>query len=53
MKIAAEEFLKEMNLTIVFSEAEPKVDIFCEYMWDVRLQILAIRVAAGTSYFPN
>ena len=38
-----------MNLLIVFSEAEPKIDIPCEYMWDMHLQILAIRVTKGTS----
>ena len=48
-KRAADEFLQQMNLLIVFSEAEPKIDIPCEYMWDLRLQILAIRVTTGTS----
>jgi hypothetical protein len=44
MKRAVSEFTHQFNLLMVFAEAEPKMDVPREYMWDLRLQILATRV---------
>ena len=49
MKRAVPEFLHQFSLLAAFSEAKPKVDIMCEYMWDLRLQILVTQMGAGSS----